>query len=104
MEKATGEKQQYTVLFWANPKSGLDVIKKNTILPILRTVLSDMMKMDRSFPERMKKFEEKNEGLVIYEEVIETDRVPVDINQEVMPLIKHKYPNARFISMIPLVA
>lgn len=95
--------RQFTVLFWANPKSGLDVIKKNTILPILRTVLSDMMKTDKSFPERMKRFEEKNDGLVIYEEVIETDCVPLDIDREVMPLILDKYPNARFITMLPLM-
>lgn len=103
MDKSTGEKQQFTILFWASPKSGLDVIKKNTILPVLKTVLSDTMKADKSFTEKMKKFEEKNEGLVIYEEIIETDRVPVDVDQDVMPIIMHKYTNARFISMVPTV-
>lgn len=102
MNQNIGTKQFFTVLFWANPKSGFDVAKKNIIMGIFRDALVNIDHPDQVSPERFKVFEEKNEGMVIYEEVIETDVEEPSIESDVMPVIKSKYPSARYIAMIPI--
>lgn len=97
MDQKIDSKQLYRVLFWAFPKSGFDLARKNTIMSMFRETLPDEM-----LSEQLKRFEEKNDGLVIYEEVIESDDTDPDPDREVMPIIKKKFPDAQYIVMIPI--
>lgn len=97
MNQEVESKQFYRVLFWAFPRSGFDLAQKNTIMKLFRDTLSDEMSS-----EQLKRFEEKNEGLVVYEEVIESDELDPDPDREVMPIIKKKFPDAQYIVMIPI--
>lgn len=97
MNQKVESKQFYRVLFWAHPRSGFDLVKKNTIMKLFKDTLSDEMSN-----EQLKRFEERNEGLVVYEEVIESDELDPDPDREVMPIIKKRFPDARYIIMIPI--
>lgn len=97
MNQEVESKQLYRVLFWAFPRSGFDLAKKNTIMKLFKDTLSDEMSN-----EQLKRFEEKNEGLVVYEEVIESDDADPDPDREVMLIIRKKYPEARYIVMLPI--
>lgn len=97
MSQKVESKQFYRILFWAHPKSGFDLARKNSIMRLFRDTLPDEMSS-----EQLKRFEEKNEGLVVYEEVVESDNTDLDPDKDVMPIIHKKYPDARYIIMIPI--
>ncbi len=99
MNNQIGIKQQFSVLFWSVPKSGFDVARKNTVLNLFKEILENSIDPDSWDPEKMKRFEEVNDGLVIYEEVIETDKKNPDVEKEIMPVIRKKYPGAKFIAL-----
>jgi len=100
MNQNTEIKYLYTVLFWACPKSGFDLIKKNAVMKILKEALLEFAEKD--IDSKIEGFESKNEGLVTYEEVIESDTLILNPELEVMPIIRKKYPEAQFINIYPL--
>lgn len=96
--------QYFAVLFWATPRSGFDVVKKNVIMNLFREVMMSTSPTDQVSKERFDLFEKKNDGLVIYEEVIETDLENPDVESDIMPVIKSKHPSAKYIAMMPVSA
>jgi hypothetical protein len=99
MDNNTKIKYLYMVLFWSIPKSGYDVIKKNSIMDILKNLMINSSDDDSHFEEKIKMFESENEGLVVYHEIIESDSIVLDPEIEIMPLIKERYPGAKLIKI-----
>jgi hypothetical protein len=98
MSHETSEKHLYTIVFWALPKSGFDVAKKNAILRLLKEKSLD----DINLRTKLELFESKHEGLVIYGEVIESDELITDPEISIMPIIQEKYSEATYIILIPM--
>lgn len=103
MEHKTDIKNVYSVIFWANPKSGFDLMRKNAILSMLRDVTNEFSENDPHIEDKIQSFEAENDGMVIYDEVIESDTLITDPETEVMPLIRKKYPEAKYVIMIPMI-
>lgn len=92
----------YTVLFWAAPKSGFDVVSKNLLMRLFKEALNEVGDADPHHAEKMQRFEEDNDGLIIFEETVESDKPISNPDTDIMPVIRKRYPNARYIMMIPV--
>lgn len=99
MDSDTKSKYLYMVLFWGIPKSGYDVIKKNSIMDILKDLMINISEDDPHFEEKIKMFESENEGMVVYHEIVESDSIVLDPEIEIMPVIRKRYPKAKLIKM-----
>lgn len=102
MNQIINNMRLYTILFWAHPKSGFDVIKKNDILKLFREIAGDVLSSDPTLINKLLQFEIEHEGLVLYSETLESDRSIIDPEVEVMPIIRQAYPEAKYIIMLPL--
>jgi hypothetical protein len=102
MNKITDSMRLYTILFWAYPKSGFDIIKKNDILKLFREIAGEALSGDPDLINKLLQFESEHEGLVLYNETIESNTEIVDPEIEVMPTIQKAYPEANYIIMLPL--
>lgn len=98
----TESKQLYNILFWAYPKSGHDLAKKNRMMRIFKEVMNDIHEHEPHFGDKLDSFESRKKGFVVYDEVIESDNEVFDPEVEVMPVIRNKYPEAQFIQMLPI--
>jgi hypothetical protein len=102
MNQSTESKYLYNILFWAYPKSGFDVAKKSTMMRIFKDVMSTVHGEEPNFNEMFDRFESRNDGQVVYDKVVESDKEVIDPEEEVMPVIRERYPEARFIQMLPV--
>lgn len=102
MENKTDIKNVYSVIFWANPKSGFDLMRKNSILKMIREVSNEFSFKDPHLEDKIQSFEAECKGMVIYDEIIESDTLISNPETEVMPLIWEKYPEAKYVIMIPI--
>jgi hypothetical protein len=102
MNQKTNSKFLYMILFWACPKSGFHIAHKNKAMRSFKEFLMGISSYDPHVEAKIKRFEEDNEGLVIYDEVIESDTFVVDPEIEIMPIIRDRYPKAKYIMMLPM--
>jgi len=102
MNQNTESKYLYNILFWAYPKSGKDVAKKSAMMRIFKEVMTTVHGHEPYFEDKFERFESNNEGLVVYDEVIESDIEIFYPEDGIMPVIREKYPEAKFIQMLPV--
>jgi hypothetical protein len=103
MNQKTGSKFLYMVLFWACPKSGFDVAKKNEAMKMFKEMIRNKYPSDPDIEGRLKSFEENNDGLVVFDEVVESDTRVIDPDTEIMPIIRKRYSEARCILISPMI-
>ena len=89
-------KNIYIIFFWRDPKSGLELISKNTFIDKLEKSIVKMFDDDPCFNDLLKDFKTKNIGMVISHKIIESDSKIIDAEEEIMPLIKEEYPEAKY--------
>ena len=89
----------YAVVYWAYPRSGFDVIKKNMVMSIFKEMVKDIQP-DSAIKTEI--FAAEHEGFVTYDIVIESDKRITDAEFEIMPLIRKEYPEAKLLLAIPM--
>jgi hypothetical protein len=92
------------ILFWACPKSGFHIAHKNEAMRLFKEFIMGVSSCDPCIEAKIKRFEEDNEGLVVYDEVIESSISVVDPEIEIMPIIRDRYPKAKYIMMLPMAS
>ena len=97
------KKYQYSVLFWSHPKTGFHVAKYNAIMNMLDDLAKEYPHLKVNSFKELNEINGSSEGFVPYEEVVESDTKIVDPEKEVMPIIRERYPEARFafLRLIP---
>jgi hypothetical protein len=91
-------KYKYLVQCWITPRSGFDIVKKNRITELFRSIIADTFSDDKHAEESVKNFERSHEGLVLEPLVVESDTVIVDAEKEILPEIQKTYPGAIIFS------
>jgi serine phosphatase RsbU (regulator of sigma subunit) len=89
---------KYVVHCWVHPRSGFDLVKKNRVMELFRSVMEDAFDEDDEVERAVKKFEKSHEGLVLERICMESDTEIIDIQKEVLPVIQKEYPDATIFS------
>lgn len=91
----------YRVLFWAYPKSGFDVMKKNIVVGMFKQFIDQLAKDDPEINEKLSSFFKEHEDKATFIEIIESDEEIKDPMIEVLPILQEKYPGAEIAAVIP---
>jgi hypothetical protein len=90
---------RYLVKCWVRPQSGFDLARKNKIMNLFKSFLSEAFSERESIDKAVEEFEKEHDGMVIEPLVIETDSAITDAEVQILPEIQKAYPDAVLLSV-----
>jgi Zn ribbon nucleic-acid-binding protein len=100
MIKKTTKKFIYKVIFWAYPKSGFDVIKKNVSIQIFKKFLETAFGHNECLERDIDTLFKIHEDKVPIIEIVELDFSIKDADKEILPIIQKMHSGVKNIEKI----